>query len=286
MRDRSRFRLLVSLLFVGVVALARPPATRADLLTVAQGYDLLSTASGTSFPGLGDLVGVRLGTYDFGGGPVNVGTTDTIIHRTADASVSAVGQTAMNVPFTVAALQMETAAPVNFNGVGMDNYFITLQSVHGGPASTGTANITFLSTGGGYFTSTFDVAFDIRKGSLNGLIVASETLPLTNTNGVYWEHDPPPLGAVLISRINHLLDGRNTNEDFWPVAPVPPGIIPNAPPGGGPGGFGAFATFADDELQRHVVRNATMSPEPSTCLLVLQGGLAVTAFVGWRRRRV
>jgi hypothetical protein len=249
---------------------------------------LLATAPGTSFPGLGNLVGVPLGKYDFGSGLVGVGDTDTIIQRTADATVTAVGQTAMNVPFNLVALQMETATPVNFNGNGLDNYFITLQSTHGGPVSTGTANITFLSTGGGYFTTSFDVNFDIHEGSLTGQIVDSETLPLTNTDGVYWEHSPPLPGGVLIPRVNYSLFTQglppfDPSQDFWPVMPVPPGVVPTQPPGG-PGGFGDFTVWTDDELQRHVVGNASI-PEPSTWIMLVTAALIVPAYARWGRRR-
>jgi hypothetical protein len=98
--------------------------------TVAPGWDLFATdPTGTSFPGLGNLHGVPLGTFDFdnffgrGIGVQNVGNTDTIIERLL-AATSVSGP----IPITLVALQLETVAPVNFAGNGLDNYFITLQS--------------------------------------------------------------------------------------------------------------------------------------------------------------
>ena len=164
-------------------------------LTVDAGYDLFASAPGTSFPGLGLLVGVPLGTFNFGSGPVPVGNADTIAHRLSDVTVAVVGNTGVT-PLQLLALQLETAAPVNFAGNGLDNYFMTLQSVHGGPATVGSMSITFGSTTGGTFSSSLDVFFDIREGSLLGPIVFASDLVATNS-GDLWGRVASP-GAVTI----------------------------------------------------------------------------------------
>src|SRR5258708_39408506 len=99
-------------LIAGFVAGAQKCDCWAVSLTVNSGYDLFGSAPGTSFPGLGPLVGVPLGAYDFGSGPVAVGNTDTIVRRLSNVTVAAAGNTAPT-NLTVLALQLETAAPVN-----------------------------------------------------------------------------------------------------------------------------------------------------------------------------
>ena len=70
-----------------VAATWSQPAARADWVVKA-GYDLFQTVpADTSFPGLGNLMGVPLGTFDFGSGAVGTGLTDTIVQRLSDISV-------------------------------------------------------------------------------------------------------------------------------------------------------------------------------------------------------
>jgi len=238
-------------------------------LTVSARYDLFETLPVSSFPGLGNLMGVPLGTFDFGSGPVGVGTTDTIVQRLSDVTVAAPGDTG-STGLLVKALQMETVTPVDFGGAGLDNYFVTLSQSQ---PSTGTIDITFASPAGGTFSSSLEITFDIRKGSLNGPIIISPTLTLTNS-GALWDRIPPP-GAVVIDGINHFLNGQNIDNDFWPGVAEGgvPGIVVEAHPGGG----------------QHVVRTALVGgggvPEPSTWVMLAMAGGVVPAYVRSARRR-
>jgi hypothetical protein len=213
---------------VGFIALMSPCVVKASTFDVAAGWDLFKTdPAGTSFPGLGSLMGVPEGTFDFnntfgrGIGVQNVGDTDTIIQRTAAAIPgSPVAGSTATVGLLMQALQLETVTPVNFGGAGLDNYFVTLQSARptGGPASTGSIAITFDATGlGGTFSSSIDVFFDIRKGSLGGAIVFSSDLVLSST-AVPWTN-LPPAGALQLVNVNEFLSGTNGDrtQDFWPV---------------------------------------------------------------------
>ncbi len=204
-----------SLFFALSIALGLGVATsRASI--VSAGFDLFDTiAADTNFPGLGNLMGVPLGTFNFGGtvGVQNTGSTDTILQRLASATVASPPGTAPAINIQVAALQLETVAPVNFMGDGLANYFITLQSTHGGPASNGTETITFASNNGGTFNSSLDLFFDIRMGSLTGPIVESTDVVLTNS-GTAWGRTPPA-GAVLINGANNLLDATDHNQDIF-----------------------------------------------------------------------
>ena len=187
------------------------PLTSSAQLTVQSGYELFQTqASGTSFPGLGSLMGVPLGTFNFGSGPVNTGDTDTIIQRLTTATVANAGDST-TVNLKVNALQLETTAQVNFMNLGLNNYFITLDP---NTASTGSMTLTFGGPGGGTFSSSLDLTLDIHSGALNGPVVDTETLMLQNNNEV-WGRTPPP-GSVLINGVDYLLNGTDTSADFWP----------------------------------------------------------------------
>ncbi len=92
--NRRSFCQKLMCAMVIVAAVLGQSAARGGSLVVTAGYDLFQTvAADTSFPGLGNLMGVPLGTFNFGGGPVNTGLTDTIVQRLFDVSVPAVGDT-------------------------------------------------------------------------------------------------------------------------------------------------------------------------------------------------
>ena len=188
--------------------------------TVHQGWGLYETQPGTMIDGV-SLVGVPLGTYDFGSGTVSVGLTDTIIARTGDATVtgSVPPPKTATVGLQLAAFQLETATTLIFPGDSIGSpthYFITLQSDRGGPASTGSLSITFVQPDQGNFASSMDVFFDVRRGSLNGPIVASQDIVLSN-NGKAWKTTDPSFSGLLLPGVNFMLDGSDSNEDFWPT---------------------------------------------------------------------
>ncbi len=230
---------------------------------VAAGYDLFQTQPGTEFLGA-PLEGVPLGTYNFGGtiGVQNVGDTDTIIQRlnsaTDPSAPLALGGTAANVSLQMDALDLVTAAPTTFNGSApLGIYYITLDP---NAASLGTMVITFLpGDAGGTFSSTLDVNFDIHAGSLTGTVVGMQSLTLSSTD-TPWVHTPPPPGAVVINGVNNMLDGSDTNQDFWP------GLVTESHPGG---------------MGVHVAADAT-TPLPAT----FWGGSALMcAIAGLKFRR-
>jgi hypothetical protein len=242
-------------LMIGCGLYFGPAECVAGSLTVDAGFDLFATTTGSSFPGLGDLVGVPLGGV--------FENTDTIIQRTQAVTVAAPGDTG-TTQLSVFALQLETAMPISFMGGPLGDYFVTLQSIRGGPASTGSMNITFASTAGGTFTSTLDLNLDIRFGSLTGPIVDSlNNLALTNS-GDSWGRTPTP-GALLITGLNYLLNGTDTSNDFWPGVP-----LTETHPGGG----------------EHVVDPAgNLIPEPSA---LVSGSIAILiglACARWRGLR-
>jgi len=262
MTRRSFYYKLIWAAAIGIAVCGWTAECRAGGLLVDSGYDLFSTdASSSNFPGLGNLMGVPLGTYNFGSGSVLVGDADTIIKRNQNVAVTAVGMTGTTT-LSVFALQLETVTPVNFMGNGLADYYVTLESIRGGPASTGTMNITFNAATSGTFTSTLDLNLDIRKGSLTGPIVDSLTNVMLTNSGTSWSN-VAPAGATLINGVNNKLNGTDTTNDFWPTT------ITEKHPGGG----------------QHVVDPAMSTPEPSSWVLCITSGLMVSAYGRWARRR-
>lgn len=188
--------------------------------------------------------------------------TDTIFQRTA--AVTGSSRSTGTSPLILKALQLETVSPVNFMGDGLTNYFVTLQSVHGGPASTGSISITFDSTGlSGTFSTVLDVFYDVRVGSLNGAIVNSSDVILTST-GNPWSTNPPA-GALTINGVNRFLSGVNgdSSQDFWP---------------------GPFTQSGSGGYSQAVV--ASTVPEPSSLALWGIAGMIGLAAARWRHGRI
>ncbi len=237
--------------------LARP--VDASTLDVAPGYDLFETDSTqTVYDGLGNLMGVPIGDYNFGGaiGLQNLGSTDTMLQRLATATP---GDPTVNV--AVAAMQLETVAPVNFGGFGVDNYFVTQSLTN---LSSGTMTVSWDGTGlAGTFSSTLDVFYDIHKGALNGPIVYSGDALLSNASTAW--SDVAPGNSTTIAGVNQFLSGTpgDPTKDFWPAAGMSQSVI----------GF-------------QQVLNPTPLPEPATVLPFGLGTIGVLAIAAKRRRGV
>lgn len=224
------------LVAAGLITLSM--AKRADADTVLAGWDLFQTQPGTMFDGV-DFTGVPLGTsFTFPptnpeGNPIfppnpNLGPTDTIIERTQ--SVTAAPGGSGTTPLVMDALQLVTTAPVAAGTFGPGTlaglYYITLQS---GVASTGTMTINFANPTpgppppnqpiGGTFTSTLDVNYDLRFGSLTGAIVASGSVTLTSSSPTDWSHYPAPTD-VQITNVNSILNTTNHANDFFIPSPL------------------------------------------------------------------
>ena len=233
------------------------PAPSHATSQINTGWDLLATQQPTNFGGV-PFVGVPQGTFNFGGsiGTKGVGNADTIVERLGNATTGA-----PTIPVELLALHLRSSVPTNF-GLGVGFYFVTLQSERGGPATTGQMAINGIAADGGTFNSFFDVFFDIRLGSVNGPIALSQDLVLTGS-GIPWGESAPP-NAVVIDGVNHLLNGVNTSNDFWPT--------------------GTFTETFPTGAQ-HTVTTATVpTPEPASLLLLAAGAIAL-ASASYRRRR-
>ena len=163
------------------------PALQAQVGPGWNGFDTVTCP----FYGGVDWQGVPLGAFNFGGsiGVQNVGNTDTIIQRLGPTVTTPGGI----MPITVAALQLQTVNPVSLQGGPLGYYYATLDT---GQPNTGSLTISSFPSDGstGNFSSTLDVFFDVRFGSLTGPIVSQASATLVDSGN--WGVDPPPPPAL------------------------------------------------------------------------------------------
>jgi hypothetical protein len=254
---RRRFGVFV--LSAATMLLSAWTARASDI--ILPGFDLFDPLSGSQMflpVPIGDLVpfvGVPLGSFDFGSGPVATGTTDTIVRRLETATDA---DPMINIQLV--AMQMVSVLPIDA-GLGIDFHYVTLQA---GP-SLGT--MTFAGLAGPHAppppphgTVTYDalsINWELHKGSLVGPVAMVGTT-VVSTGPVSWSHFAPP-GTLLIPGVNYLLDGTSL-KDYFPLEP--------------------FAFSATDGT---TILVAT-APEPGAAILVIMSGIAL-AMRGRRQHR-
>ncbi len=181
-------------LFVLLVLLASFSTALAQE-TVALGSDYFQSVAGNGdSSGTWFNFGSGIGVVDFQGVPIgnfnglNVGNTDTIVQRQADATLN-MG----SVPIQLVALSLGSTAPVLVGG-NLYNVSLTLQNK---VASTGTITIMG-NLSGGTFTSSLSVFFDAFFKPVAGgspFDIKSE-VTLTNA-GAVWS-STPEAGTLLV----------------------------------------------------------------------------------------
>jgi hypothetical protein len=273
MNRRSFFHKIIWVMAIGIAVWGRSTECLAQA-TVAAGYDLFQTVpgqgtTGTNFMGV-NFQGAPLSTFNFGGtiGTKNVGVTDTIIQRLSPVSVATFPNSG-TTSLLVNALQLASTAPtLAFGGATPQTAFITLNPT---TASTGSMTITFNSAAGGTFTSSLNLFFDIRLGSINAPPVQTDVnLQLTNSGAVWGR--VPPTGSVLVNGVNNFLDGTDHNQDFFLN-----GLTSGT---GGP----PLMEFHPG-VGVHAVQESGTVPEPSSWVLLITAGLMGSAYARWARRR-
>ncbi len=270
MISRRSFHILMALMAIGAVGLARPSEGRAANVVVDAGYDLFVTVSSeTSFTfpapyGTQSLMGVPLGTFDFGGsiGTKSTGNADTIVQRPSAITVPSGGSGTGGLALLALQLESVASGPALAPGVPSgDHLFVWLDPTL---PSTGTITINSYTApvNPGTFTSTLDVYFDVGLGTTlagamkNVLSTGNETV-LTSTPDSW--SNVAPSGAELIKGVNYELNGTNNGNDFWPG----PGLH-NGP---------------------HGVNPAGSIPEPSAWVMGMTAAVMGLAYAGRRRRR-
>jgi len=256
-------------MLLGLLSLGLSQAGFAARFDVLAGSDYFTTQAGTTFNGVA-----------FNGVPVGPGGSDTIVERTSNVDLGTGGPIAGTTPLLMTQLELVSAVPTDF-GAGVGFYYITLQSVHGGPNSTGTMLIN-LTAGDdhtsavpeGTFSSNLTVSFDVRFGAANGPIVLSPTLVLTNS-GASWDANPAPTDFLVPGLVGDVTANLHTNKiqdvdinnmDFFPV--------------------NSFSETSGTDT--HVVANTpntsnSSTPEPGTMALI---GGALLALARVRRRAI
>jgi len=239
-------------------------AYSASDLTVDAGFDLLTTnTSGTFFQGF-NFMGVPIGTYNFGSGPVFTGSTDTIAQRLDPATAVAGGSATIGLQLL--GLQLESTTQVNGQ-----NLFITLDPT--APQQSG-ATISFDRSATptnqfGTFTSFFDIFVDVHIGSLNGPLVEPPVQLNLASAGAPWTHQAPT-GALLIDGVNNNLNGMSNSNDFWG------GVEPN--------GVVVPIIHVDQSGSgdQHSVDPTGAIPEPGSLVIAVTGMLGLLGW-GWLR---
>ncbi len=210
-------RLFVASLSMLTLSMILTGTGRATTI-INTGFNLFETTPVSQFffdapipnPQFVDFEGDPLGTFDFGSGAVPVGTIDTIIERKQLANLGGGSDT---IDIEIVALQLRSVAPVDLGlGGGFEDIFIALNADLG-------SSMTIIDTGEGLphgtFDSTLHFSFDVI-GSVGGFYTTLEKT-ITAT-GQEWQH--APTGGPQIDGINHLLNGVDVSNDFWPVGLV------------------------------------------------------------------
>lgn len=244
-------------------------------IIVSAGYDLLY-ASGTNVQGV-DFVGTTIpnppgtgpGSFDFGGGLVNIGRTNVIVQRLGTVTLADLPTLAsQTISLKMAAFSFQSTNALDFSNFGgATNEFIRTVFLSDSGSTMKIYNNPFDPVPNpdvfGRYDSTLRFTF-----RLQGVTSGALSTPITRTvsqTGALWTHDavssPDP---VLIAGVNWRLNGSDTSTDFH-------------------SGLAQYANVANTLKLDAIDINVAAVPEPGS--MVLFGlGLGFIAAAKYRRR--
>ncbi len=235
------------------------PACQADLITIDPGYDLLAAPNYqtnlpyASPPSQVTSVPVAPASYDFGSGPVPVGTASWIDQRLSTITLANIGDSATtSLDFLVrqaVSLQVIQFSDVIPGAVGSGYVW---QELDLASSPSGTLTVTRTSDTGGTFTESVTAKYDYYADSPTGAYIGTLGPLTVNITGT-WQTTPPAGGLVI--------PGVNDDSFFITQATGVGPYSPNIP-----------------------LSSAMSTPEPSSFFTTVSiGGLM--ALGAWRRRR-
>ncbi len=174
-------------------------------ITIVGDYNLGMT-SGITFPlPIGGQVvdgsPVPLGSYDFGNGPIGVGTANVISARLSTVVLPTIGSSA-TVRVIQLADQFRTTEAVPFSSLNasVPGMGIVYGNLNPNFLSTASVTITRTSDTGGTYTETLTEVVDDRADGPGGPLLYTSP-PLTFTGVGTWQ-TTPPAGALVIPGVN------------------------------------------------------------------------------------
>lgn len=200
-----------------------PSYARGGFVNIMSGYDLLTTAGGFfDLDGLGPLspipiVGLPLGTYNFGSGSVNVGTTDTIVHR-LDPVTNLADGASQTIDVKMVALSLRSQFQIDVSAFGgiANEYVKTVNVQDLGSTMTITNSLDDLlpPAEGGPFDVTIKMSYQLQ-GVTSGVILGTFSKTLLSLSGSSLWTQLPNNSPTLIDGVNNKLNGLDHSNDFF-----------------------------------------------------------------------